>query len=162
MESKLERKSFWQNYRFPIILLIAIAIGSILGVVMGEKATVFKPLGEVFINLMFTAVVPMVFVTIASAVGNMLNMKRLGKILGSMFFVFIVTGVIAAVIIFSVVTLFPPAEGANITMEAAGDIQQISLAEQIVKAITVNDFVGLMSKSNMLPLIYFQYSLAFV
>ncbi len=161
MESKLERKSFWQNYGFPIILLIAIAIGSILGVVMGEKATVFKPLGEVFINLMFTAVVPMVFVTIASAVGNMLNMKRLGKILGSMFFVFIVTGVIAAVIIFSVVTLFPPAEGANITMEAAGDIQQISLAEQIVKAITVNDFVGLMSKSNMLPLIVFSILFGF-
>ncbi|MFV0517992.1 MAG: dicarboxylate/amino acid:cation symporter [Aminipila sp.] len=161
MGSELEKKSFWQNYRFPIILLIAIAVGSTLGIVMGEKATVFKPLGEVFINLMFTAVVPMVFVTIASAVGNMLNMKRLGKILGSMFFVFIVTGVIAAVIIFSVVTLFPPAEGANITMEAAGDIQQISLAEQIVKAITVNDFVGLMSKSNMLPLIVFSILFGF-
>lgn len=84
----VEKKSFWKNYRFPIVLLIAIAIGSTLGIVMGEKATMFKPLGEIFINLMFTAVVPMVFITISSAVGNMLNMKRLGKILGSMFLVF--------------------------------------------------------------------------
>ena len=82
----VEKKSFWQNYRFPIILLIAIGIGSILGIIMGKDAMIFKPFGDVFINLMFTAVVPMVFVTIASAVGNMLNMKRLGSILGNMFF----------------------------------------------------------------------------
>lgn len=155
------KKSFWQNYRFPIILLIAIAIGSVLGVVMGEKATMFKPLGEIFINLMFTAVVPMVFITISSAVGNMLNMKRLGKILGSMFLVFLVTGLIAAVTIFVVVTAFPPAAGANIAMEAAGELQEISLAEQVVKAITVNDFVGLMSKANMLPLIVFSILFGF-
>lgn len=157
----IEKKSFWQNYRFPIILLLAIAIGSAIGVVMGEKATVLKPLGEVFINLMFTAVVPLVFVTISSAVGNMLNMKRLGKILGSMFLVFFITGLIASTVIFIVVTIFPPAAGANITMEAAGDIQDISLAEQIVKAVTVNDFVGLMSKANMLPLIVFSILFGF-
>ncbi len=157
----IEKKSFWQNYRFPIILLIAIGIGSALGVIMGEKATMFKPLGEIFINLMFTAVVPMVFVTISSAVGNMLNMKRLGKILGSMFLVFFVTGLIAALIIFTVVTIFPPAAGANIAMEAAGELQEISLAEQVVKAITVNDFVGLMSKANMLPLIVFSIIFGF-
>lgn len=157
----IEKKSFWQNYRFPIILLIAIGIGSALGVIMGEKATMFKPLGEIFINLMFTAVVPMVFVTISSAVGNMLNMKRLGKILGSMFLVFFVTGLIAALIIFTVVTIFPPAAGANIAMEAAGELQEISLAEQVVKAVTVNDFVGLMSKANMLPLIVFSILFGF-
>ncbi len=157
----IEKKSFWQNYRFPIILLLAIAIGSAIGVVMGEKATVLKPLGEIFINLMFTAVVPMVFVTISSAVGSMLNMKRLGKILGSMFLVFFITGLIASTVIFAVVTIFPPAAGANIAMEAAGEIQEISLAEQVVKAITVNDFVGLMSKANMLPLIVFSIMFGF-
>lgn len=153
MNSK--KSNFMKNYRFPLILIAAIVIGSIIGLVMGERAIALKPLGDIFINLMFTVVVPLVFVTIASAVGNMANMKRLGKILGNMFLTFVVTGLIAAVIIIIVVTIFPPAQGVDIAMEQTDDIEPLNLAEQIVKAITVPDFVGLFSRSNMLPLIVF-------
>ena len=77
----MDKKSIWKSYRFPIILVIGIVVGALLGVTLGEKATVLKPLGDIFLNLMFTIVVPMVFVSITTAVGNMVNMKRLGKIL---------------------------------------------------------------------------------
>src|SRR5690625_6093230 len=71
-------------YRFPIILLAAIIIGMIIGLIFGEKADVIKPLGDIFINLLFVVVVPLVFFSISSAIANMDNMKRLGKIFGSM------------------------------------------------------------------------------
>ncbi len=104
---------------------------------------------------MFTAVTPLVFITIASAVGSMVNMKRLGKILGNMFLTFVVTGLIAAVLILITVKVFPPAAGANIELGAAGELEKLSLADQIVQALTVNDFSKLLSRSNMLPLIVF-------
>ena len=148
------------SYRFPIILLTSIAIGSAAGLLMGEKAVILKPLGDIFINLMFTAVVPLVFVSISSAVGNMMNMKRLGKILWYMLLTFLVTGVIASVVILFAVRAFPPAQGANIVMESA-ELAPISLGDQIVKAITVSDFSGLMSRSNMLPLIVFSILFGF-
>ncbi|MFP3154882.1 dicarboxylate/amino acid:cation symporter [Lachnospiraceae bacterium ZAX-1] len=153
--SDTTNKNFFKNYRLPLCLLLGIIVGSILGILMKEKAAVLKPFGDIFINLMFTAVVPLVFVSIASAVGNMLNMKRLGKILGGMLATFLVTGVIASVIIIFVVCAFPPAAGTNIPLEAAGELETINLGEQIVKAITVPDFVNLLSRSNMLPLIVF-------
>ncbi len=149
------KKTFWENYRFSITLIISIAIGSIIGVVFGEKAIVLKPFGDIFLNLMFTAVTPLVFITIASAVGSMVNMKRLGKILGNMFLTFVVTGLIAAVIILFVVNVFPPAAGANIELGTGGELEKLSLANQIVQALTVNDFSKLMSRSNMMPLIVF-------
>ena len=74
-------RKLWSNYRFPLTIIISIMLGSVIGVIMGEDATILAPLGDIFLNLMFTAVVPLVFATIASAVGNMTNMKRLGKIL---------------------------------------------------------------------------------
>ena len=104
-------RKFWANYRFPLTIIGAIILGSVIGVVMGEQATVLSPLGDVFLNLMFTAVVPLVFATIAAAVGNMTNMKRLGKILGWMLTVFVATGLVAAVIIIVAVKLYPPAQG---------------------------------------------------
>lgn len=159
----MERKkqNFWKNYRLPIILLLSIAIGSIIGVFAGEKATALKPLGDIFINLMFTAVVPLVFVSVASAVGNMGNMKRLRKIIGNLFFVFFITGVIAALIIIFVVKIAPPAEGANIVMEQSQPLEKLSFGEQVVKALTVSDFSELLSKSNMLPLIIFSIIFGF-
>lgn len=155
------KKSIWESYKFPILLISSIIIGSIIGLIMGEKATVLKPFGEIFLNLMFTAIVPLVFSTIASAIGNMLDMKRLGKILSSLIGVFTITGIIAGVLIITLVTLFPPAAGVNIILESAASIEKISLSSAIIKALTVNDFSGLLSRQNMLPLILFSILFGF-
>ncbi|MCD8352024.1 MAG: dicarboxylate/amino acid:cation symporter [Planctomycetaceae bacterium] len=149
------KRTLWQSYRFPIILLISIVIGSVIGVVFGRDAMVLQPLGQIFLNLMFTVVVPLVFFTISSAVGNMLNMRRLGKILGYLFGVFAVTGLIAAVLIFIVVKTWPPAEGVVLNLESMGEMETIKLSDAIVRAITVSDFRDVLSKSYMLPLIIF-------
>ena len=154
-KSEINKKSFWKNYSFPILLLTGIAIGSVIGIILGEKATVLKPFGDIFINLMFTAVVPLVFITISSAVGSMINMKRLGMILGYMLLTFVVTGAIASIIIIIAVKIFPPAAGVNISIPTPEAVKPVSLGEQFVKAVTVSDFPQLLSKSNMLPLIIF-------
>lgn len=65
-------KKFWENYKFSFTLLLGIFVGALIGVVMGEKATALEPIGQIFLNLMFTIVVPMVFVSIASSVGSIL------------------------------------------------------------------------------------------
>ena len=58
MTEQKKTQSVWKSYRFPILLISSIIIGSIIGLVMGEKATVLKPFGDIFLNLMFTAIVP--------------------------------------------------------------------------------------------------------
>lgn len=154
-------KSIWKSYRFPILLISSILVGSILGLILGEKATVLKPLGDIFLNLMFTAIVPLVFATISSAIGNMMDMKRLGKILGSLLLVFVITGFIAGVVIISVVTVYPPAAGVQITLEASENLETVKLSDAIVNALTVNDFSSLLSRKNMLPLILFSILFGF-
>ena len=123
MEKK--KSSVWQNYRFPVILLSSIILGSIIGIILGPKATVLKPLGDIFLNLMFTIVVPLVFFTISSAVASMVDMKRLGKIIGTMLVIFLITGIIASIIMITTVKIIPPAEGVNIKLSEAEDIQPL-------------------------------------
>ncbi len=149
------KSSLWQNYKFPIILLSSILVGSLIGLTLGEKATVLKPLGDIFLNIMFTIVVPLVFLTIASAVSSMVDMKRLGKIIGYMLLVFIITGIIASIVMITTVSIFPPAQGVNIDLPQVEDIEPLSTGDQIVAAITVTDFPLLISRRNMLPLIIF-------
>ena len=115
----MEAKSVAKNYRFMAIMLAAMVLGAILGwcwpVVKGTDgstvsagATVLKPFGTVFINMMFCIVVPLVFASISSAVANMQSRKRAGKIMGVTVGTFVITGAIAAVVMFLLVKVFPP------------------------------------------------------
>lgn len=150
-----KKKSVWEAYRFSIILVGAILIGSLIGIKMGPRASMFKPLGDLFINGMFMVVVPLVFVTISGSISAMSDMARLGKILKSLLLVFVSTGAVAAVLILITVNIFPPAKGVVLSMPAAEALKPFSTGSQIVSALTVTDFPELISRKNMLPLILF-------
>ena len=151
----IQKKSFWQQYGSLILILGGIIIGAVIGAFAPAVGTTIKPIGDIFLNLLFTIVVPLVFVSIASAVGSMANMKRLGKILGSTIGTFIFTGLIAAACVLLWVNLFSPSAGTSIQLTAgeAGEAQ--SAGELLVSTLTVSDFSDLWDKSNMLPLIIF-------
>lgn len=150
-----KKQSIWSAYRFSIILLSAIFIGSVVGLQMGDKAKVFKPFGDLFINGMFMLVVPLVFVTISGSISSMNDMNRLKKILKTLLLTFVSTGLFAAIYIFISVYIFPPAKGVSFGIPSAEALEPFKTGDQIVKALTVTDFPELISKKNMLPLILF-------
>ncbi len=146
---------FLKSYGFSVILIASIICGAILGIIYQKDAAVFKPLGDIFLNLLFTVIVPLVFFSISSTVASMTNLKRLGKILSVMIIIFVITGIIASAVMVGAVILFPPASGVNIPLPATADLQQLKAGDQIVRAFTVSDFPNILSKNNMLALILF-------
>lgn len=153
---KMMNHSLWKSYRFPIILLFSIILGAVIGFLFGESAVKIKPLGDLFLNLLFMIVIPLVFFSISSAIAKMGSGKRFGKIMLVMMIVFLATGIIASVVTILGAKVFPPAEGVNIALEK-GDVSEKTepIATQIVNTVTVSDFTDLFSRSNMLALIVF-------
>jgi Na+/H+-dicarboxylate symporter len=147
--------SVLKSYRFPIILLTSIIIGVFVGLIFGKDTQVIKPLGDLFLNAMFTIVVPLVFFSISSAIANMDSAKRVGKIIGYMLLIFAITGIIASIIMLIVTLIFPPASGVHIDLTEAAKQKSQPFLEQVVAALSVNDFPAILSKSNMLALIVF-------
>lgn len=88
-------KKFFSNYKQTILLLIGIIIGGIIGAIFGEETSVLSPFGDIFINLMFVIIVPLVFLTISTSIAKMNNPKRLGKIMAVTVIIIIITSVIA-------------------------------------------------------------------
>lgn len=144
-------------YYFPLFLTIFIIAGCITGYIMGPRAAVLKPLGDIFLNLLFTVVVPLVFFSISSAVAHVGETKKLLKIITAMFATFIFTGIIAAVFMIVIVKLFPPAQGVVLKLGLPEKIDTINVGNQIVNILTVSDFTQLLSHKNMLPLIFFSF-----
>lgn len=147
------RSSFLKSYGFSLSLLAAMLVGSVLGLTFGERVRVIKPLGDIFLNLLFTVVVPMVFFSISSAVAGMSDTRRLGKILGVMIVLFIATGIISSLLMVAGVMIFHPAQGLTIQLSAGNNGDGMGVADRIVRAFTVSDFGELFSRKNMLALI---------
>ena len=158
-------KKFLKNYGFIIFMLVGIIAGCIVGMavpvvkdqndeVISQGAKVLEPLGTVFINLMFCVVVPMVFCSIASAVANMQSMKKAGKVMGLTLATFFVTAAIAAVIMYVVARIFPLVSGNYEATEGEID-STLGLADMIINFFTKPDFVELLSRKAILPLIVF-------
>ncbi len=145
-------KQFLKNYGFITCMLVGIIAGCIVGAFFPDTAKTLKPLGTVFINLMFCVVVPMVFCSISSAIANMKSMKRAGKVMIVTVLTFLVTAGIAALIMYAVVRVFPVVTGTYEIVE--GEIgETLGLADMIINFFTKPDFVELWSRKAILPLI---------
>ena len=155
-------KTFLKNYKQTIILLISIIIGAIVGIVYKEKTEVLKPFGDIFINLMFVIIIPLVFLTIATSISKMKQPKRLGKIMGSTIFVIVITSVIAVLVgigstyfVKLVDTNNKEQIEAQFNTELEEKKEDKTILDRTVEAITVNDFSGLFSRQNLIAVMVF-------
>ena len=158
-------KKILKNYGFIFCMLIGILAGCVVGAlwpavqdaegnIIEQGARVLEPLGTLFINLMFCIVVPMVFCSIASAIANMDSAKKAGKVMGVTVGTFLITAAIASVIMYIVCQIFPLVQGQYQMVEGAVD-EALSVGDLIVNFFTKPDFVELLSRRAILPLIVF-------
>jgi len=143
-----------KNYSGIIWLLTGIITGSIAGLVFGKSVEVVKPIGDIFLNLLFVGVIPLVFFYVASSIANIKNGQKLGRILGIMSAVFLSTVLIAALVTMVAVWLFPvhqqPGLIAGVSNQGAG--KSLS-GDQITQLFTTGEFYQLLSRKNMLAMI---------
>lgn len=153
---------FFETYKQSIILLMAIVLGAIVGVVWGEGAGVLSPFGDLFLNLLLVVIVPLIFLTITTAISNMKQPKRLGKIMTNIILVFVMMSLVAVLIGFLstyFINLVEVEDGAKIMsgldMDELAVKEDLSILERTVEALTVSDFVDLFSRQNILAIIVF-------
>ena len=158
-------KKLLSNYKSTIILLVSIIIGAIVGFIFKEKATVLSPFGDIFLNLLLVVITPLIFLTITTSISKMKSPKRLGKIVGATFLVFIITSIIAVLIGFAstyFIKLVKPEDGEKIkqslqetTEEETQENEEIGILKRTANLLTVNDFTKLLSKDNIIALLVF-------
>ena len=150
-----------RNYFFLTVLLLAMVLGAITGYFWPGFSSNIAFLGTIFIRLMFCIVVPMVFASISGAIANTKDLARSGRIMWVTVITFVITGAIAAVIYFGLVMIFPPVTAAwtNIAHEEIGN--HATITQMVVNFFTVDDFVGLLTRRAMLPLIVFSLLFGF-
>ncbi|KAF2512613.1 dicarboxylate/amino acid:cation symporter [Flavobacterium foetidum] len=158
---EVKKINFLQSYSSILWLLGGIIIGSVFGLVFGEDVLIIKPLGDIFLNLLFTAIIPLIFFTIGSSIANLERTEKLGKLFVIMLLVFLATILISAIVMISAVYLFPIHEDIAIAKVPFEEVASESAGDQITKLLTANDFFELLSRKSMLAFIIFSLLVGF-
>ena len=153
-------KKFLKNYKSTLILLASIIIGTIVGLIFGEKATVLSPFGDLFLNMLLVIIVPLIFLTISTSIGKMKQPKRIGKILTTIILVFAFTSIVSVFVgivstkSFRLVDVKDEAAIKEV-LKGAEEItnEDVNFLERTVEAVSVNDFSKLLTRDNMIALI---------
>lgn len=144
-----------KTYGFSLLLVCSILAGLLLGACSPETARSIKPLGDLFLNLLFMIIVPLVFFTVSSSIAGSVDSRRLTRTSSAMVIVFLATSLVAAVGSLLFMLFVQPTPGAGVILQGQPVQEVPSLLAQLVKAFTSNDFPELLSRKSMLPLIVF-------
>ena len=156
--SKIMKKIF-KNYKSTIIMFISVIVGTLIGVIFKEKATILKPFGTLFINLLLTIIVPLIFLILSTSIGKMKEPKRLGKILITIIGIFVLTSLISVLIGIASTKITLVNKKDSIKIKESFDYsitdndEKLDILTRTVNAISTDDFVKIISKDNIIALI---------
>lgn len=150
-------KTLLQNYSGIILLLAGIIIGSLIGIFFPDVVTYLKPLGDIFLNLLFVSVVPLVYFAVANSIANVEQSGKFGKIIFSMIFTFLLFIIIAALFTIMVIYFFPTEALPSDSKEMIEETANTKWGDRIVSFFTVGEFAELFSRKNMLALLIFAF-----
>ena len=152
-------KKIIKNYKGTLILLGSVIIGAICGLIFKEKASIVKPLGDLFLNLLLVIIVPLIFFTITSSISKMNEKKRLSKILSSTIVIFLITSIIAVLFGF-LTTYFVDLVNVNDTSaikeifdNTIEEKVELNILERTVNVLSTDSFINLLSTNNLIALI---------
>ncbi|QPA31480.1 dicarboxylate/amino acid:cation symporter [Thermaerobacillus caldiproteolyticus] len=148
-------------------LTVRVIIGIILGVVVGflfpEFGAKLKVLADGFIKLIKMVIAPIIFFTVVIGIGNMGDLKKVGRIGGRALIYFEIVTTFALAIGIIVVNLIKPGVGFNTEAVKGGDISQYTQQAEAVNhgavefllSIIPDNVVAAMAKGELLPILFF-------
>lgn len=154
-------KAFYKNLYFQV--LVAIAIGVILGYVNPNAGAAMKPFGDGFIKLIKMMIAPIIFCTVVLGISGMENMKAVGKTGALAILYFEVLSTISLVIGLVIVDVVHPGLGMNVNPLTL-DVKAVAAYTGPGKMQTTTGFlldiipdtiVGAFAKGDILSVLFF-------
>ena len=152
-------RRLYKNLTFQV--LVAISLGVLLGIVAPDLARAMRPVGDTFVKLVKMVIGPIIFLTIVLGIGNMADLKKVGKVGGKALIYFEIVTTFALAIGLVIVNVTKPGAGLNVAALARGDVSRY--AEQgksvgfveIITHVVPESVVGAFAQGDILQIVFF-------
>jgi len=136
------KKPLWKNFVF--MTFAAMIAGALLGLAFGKSMSEFKFIGDIWLNCLKMILVPMVFCTMALAVGTQSDLRTLGRVALRIFLYYCITTMVASVIGLLAGKIFNPGYGLSLEGFAS---TEVATAEFSMSAFFLSLFSSSMFKT---------------
>jgi len=153
------RPNLWRRIPLWQKIITGLVLGVLAGALMGEQASVFKPLGDIFINGIKMLIVPLVFSTLVVGITGMRDPQKMGRVGAKTITLYLVTTAFAIVIGLIAATIFQPGVGADASMSAAQQTSEAPSLVDIVVGLVPSNPLQAMIEGNILQIIVFAIGL---
>lgn len=137
---------------------IGFGLGIVIGLVFGEKATIVKPLGTIFLNMIKMIVVPMVFFSITAGVASLGDLKKLRNIGVKVVGLYALTSALCVGLGLIMANIINPGKGFDLTaLSQSTDYEaqaMPSIIDTLIDMFPSNIFTSF-TNTNMLQIIVF-------
>ncbi|MFD0824891.1 dicarboxylate/amino acid:cation symporter [Neobacillus sp. M.A.Huq-85] len=144
-------------------VLTGILLGIIVGFLFPKFGAELKVLADIFIKLIKMVIAPIVFFTIVIGIGNMGDLKKVGRIGGKALLYFEIISTIALGIGLLLVNILKPGSGFDTHGAKASDVAQFTEQAkesshgfvEFILGIIPDNFVAAMANGQLLPILFF-------
>ena len=145
-----------KNFNFTLQIVVAFILAILVGVFMGEKASVVQPLGDLFLRLIRFIIVPLILSTIIVGITSAGDMKKLSRLGGKTITYYLITGLLAVTIGLGAGLIFSPGSGLDITLSetAAEPKESPGVITTLLNIIPTNPVESLVTGA-VLQIIFF-------
>ncbi|MDX8324397.1 dicarboxylate/amino acid:cation symporter [Agrobacterium tumefaciens] len=155
------KQPFYKHLYFQV--LVAIIAGIALGHFYPAFGEQLKPLGDGFIRLVKMIIAPVIFLTVATGIAGMNDMKKVGRVAGKAMIYFLVFSTLALIVGLIVANTVQPGAGMNIdpaTLDAKAVATYADKAhEQTITGFLMNiiptTIVGAFASGDILQVLFF-------
>ena len=131
-------RPFWRTLYFQV--LVGIALGVLAGWLWPAFGSSLKPLGDGFIRLVKMIITPVIFLTVATGIAGMADLKAFGRIGAKVMAYFLTFSTLALAVGLAVGNIVRPGAGLNID-PATLDSEAVATYVEAAKDKSVTDFV---------------------
>lgn len=141
--------------RLWVEILLGLFSGVFIGAILGPHAAVFKPVGDIFINLISMIIVPLILSSIVIGITNSRISKQIGSMAITTMVMFMSTMAGAVLLGMVVAGVLKPGEGLNLTMPiATAQPDAPTLGAMMLNLVPPNPIMALV-EGNILQVIVF-------
>lgn len=150
---------WWRGTALWKKILIGLALGILAGALLQENASLFRPLGDIFINAIMMLIVPLVFSTLVVGITSMRDPQKMGRIGARTIALYLLTTAFAISIGLLLSTLLQPGAGVELSFDESVSPNAAPTLASILIDLVPRNPIDALANGNILQIIVFAIGL---
>jgi Na+/H+-dicarboxylate symporters len=149
----IPRIALWQQ------ILAGLLLGAVVGALLGDRATLLKPLGDIFISAIKMLIVPLVFSTLVVGITGMGDPQKMGRIGLRTVALYLFTTAFAIAIGLLASTIFQPGAGLDLAYDSSVEAKESPSLVEILVGLVPQNPIDALAQGDILQIIVFAIGL---